>query len=44
MHAGSFDHENVVSDEETIDKSSRESNNKFKLCIKALDIANKIEK
>ena len=37
-------HENIVFDEETIDKSSRESHNKFKLCIEALDRANKIEK
>ena len=42
--AGARDHENIVFDEETIEKSSRESKNKFKLCNEALDRANKIEK
>ena len=44
MHAGNFDLENIVFDEKTMNKSSRESNNKFKLCIEDSNIANKIEK
>ena len=43
-HAGSFDHENLVFDEKTFDESSKEWHNKFKLCIKDLDGANKIAK
>ena len=43
-HAGSFDHENFVFEEKTIDECLKEWHNKFKLCIEALYWAIKTSK
>ena len=43
-HADAHDHGHVVLEHVCLDKSLVNYNNKFKLCIEALDRANKIEK